>query len=384
MISAARLAWLQLRRQKVRLAVAVAGVAFAVILMFMQLGFMDALFRSAVNLHVRLDADLVLLDRRYNVLALPTRFPERRLLQARAFDGVRSIASLHTGMARFRNPESGGTREIFVLGVDPARPSLNVDGLEDGLDLVRYPNVALFDATSRPEYGPVAELIREKGNLAAEANRRTIELKGLFRLGTSFGVDGSLITSDLNYRRLFPAYPRGAVGIGLVRLEPGADPIAVRDAMRANLPPDVKILTHDEFIADEVQYWATATPIGFVFTFGVIMGIVVGMIIVYQILFADISDHLSEYATLKAMGYAHRYLAGVVLMEASLLAFLGFAPGIGISSWLYGVTKDATHLPMEIALDRGASVLLLTLAMCWASGLIAIRKLRTADPAEVF
>jgi DevC protein len=384
MISAARLAWLQLRRQKVRLLVALSGVAFAVILMFMQLGFMDALFRSAVNLHVRLDTDLVLVDRLYNVLAFPTRFPERRLQQARAYEGVRSVAPLHIGTGRFQNPVSGATREIFVLGLDPARPSLFIPELASQVDLVRYPDVVLFDATSRPEYGPVADLVRERERLEVEVNHRHLAIEGLFALGTSFGVDGTLITSDLNYRRLFPGYPTGAVGIGLIHLDAGADPVAIRDAMRATMPKDVKVLTRDEFAANEVQYWATATPIGFVFSFGVIMGIVVGMIIVYQILFADISDHLSEYATLKAMGYANRYLAGVVLMEASLLALLGFVPGIGISSWLYGVARDATHLPMEIAIGRAGSVLALTLAMCWGSGLIAIRKLRTADPAEVF
>jgi putative ABC transport system permease protein len=114
------------------------------------------------------------------------------------------------------------------------------------------------------------------------------------------------------------------------------------------------------------------------------MGLVVGMIIVYQILFADISDHLKEYATLKAMGYTNRYLSGVVLMEASILALVGFVPGVAICDRLYDVARQATMLPMAIEPLRASQVLGLTLVMSWGSALIAMRKLRAADPADVF
>ena len=109
-----------------------------------------------------------------------------------------------------------------------------------------------------------------------------------------------------------------------------------------------------------------------------------GLIIVYQILFADISDHLKEYATLKAMGYANRYLVGVVLMEATILAFAGFVPGVAVCAWSFTVARRATLLPMAVDAVRAAEVLCLTLVMCWASALIAVRKLRAADPADVF
>jgi putative ABC transport system permease protein len=137
-------------------------------------------------------------------------------------------------------------------------------------------------------------------------------------------------------------------------------------------------------LAHEIRYWASGTPIGFVFTFGVIMGLVVGMIIVYQILFAEIADHLKEYATLKAMGYGNRYLAGVVLMQAAILAAVGFVPAVGLCTWLYAIAGRATGLPMTLAPARAALVFALTLVMCWASALLAIRKLRAADPADVF
>ena len=114
------------------------------------------------------------------------------------------------------------------------------------------------------------------------------------------------------------------------------------------------------------------------------MGFTVGGIIVYQILFADVSDHLAEYATLKAMGYTNGYLAWVVLQEAAILAVLGFIPGLAVSLFLYGAAAEATRLPLEMNLEVGALVLLLTVSMCALSGVIALRKIRSADPAEIF
>ena len=209
-------------------------------------------------------------------------------------------------------------------------------------------------------------------------------VKGLFPLGTSFGVDGTLVTSEENFLRIFPFRTPGTIWAGLVRVRPGVDPARVRDALAAALPRDVRVLTKQQFMEEEVHYWATATPIGYVFSFGVAMGLVVGAIIVYQILFADISDHLAEYATLKAMGYANRYLAGVVAVEALILGIAGFLPGLALSAWLFRMTESATKLPMTLSLARSAEVALLTVAMCGLSGLLAMRRLRSADPAEVF
>jgi heterocyst specific transport system permease protein len=384
MISNTQLAWLQLRHQRIRFAVAVAGVAFASTLMLMQLGFMDALFHSAVELPGRLAADVVLTSSRYNVLVRPTYFPNRRLQQARAFPAVASVAPVLTGLADWKNPVTADRHPIFVLAADPARKSFTTPELAAGVRTVRYPDLALFDAASRPEFGPIKALMRSRGVVATEVNSRRIEVTGLFRLGTSFGIDGTILTSDLNYRRMFPAYPHGATSIGLVQLYPGTDAAATRDAIAAALPKDIRVLTKQQFLDQEVDYWATKTPIGFVFTFGVIMGVIVGVIIVYQILFNDVADHLAEYATLKAMGRTHRYLAGIVLVEATILALVGFIPSVAICFWLYRLTHSATQLPMEITPDRAFMVLGLTALMCWISGLIAVRKLRKVDPAEVF
>lgn len=384
MISSTRLARRQLLHQPVRLAVALAGVAFAVILMTMQLGFQDALYRSAVILHERLRADLVLINPAYNVLGFPTRFPRRRLYQALAHPAVTDVTSVLTGLARWKHPHTGLTRDIIVFGVDPVAAPLALPGVDAGLHLLRYPDVVLYDERSRPEHGPVGELVRAHGGLATEVDGRRVTVRGLYQMGTSFGIDASIVTSELNLRRIVPTYPRGATSIGLVRLRPGSDPAAVRHALAGMLDDDVVVLSVPEFMAREIAYWATATPIGYIFAFGVVMGCLVGAIIVYQILFAGISDHLAEYATLKAMGYRDGFLARVVLIEATLLACGGFVPGIAAAAGLHTLTAEATNLPMRLAPDRAAQVLALTVAMCWASGIVALRKLRTADPAEVF
>ena len=158
----------------------------------------------------------------------------------------------------------------------------------------------------------------------------------------------------------------------------------MRDELRRTIPHDVDVLTKADFIQREIKYWATTTPIGFVFNFGVVIGIVVGAIIVYQILFADISEHLPEYATLKAMGFTNGYVVSVVVQQACLLALLGFVPGLVVSAGLYHLTATATRLPMQLTVGTGLLVLILTVGMCIVSAAIAMRKVRSADPAEIF
>jgi putative ABC transport system permease protein len=252
------------------------------------------------------------------------------------------------------------------------------------LGIVHRDDVMLFDESSRPEYGPVGRQFSAGRLVRAEVNDRRISVGGLFALGTSFGIDGSLITSDVNFRRLFPDRSPGRIDLGLIQLGPGEDAKAARAAIEAALEDDVLVLTPQQFADREVEYWSSTTPIGYVFGFGAIMGIVVGAVIVYQILFADVSQHLREYATLKAMGYTNRFLSRVVLQESAFLSVLGYLPGIAVTFGLYAVTADATRLPVEMTALRALAVLVLTVGMCGGAALMALRKVRAADPAEVF
>ncbi len=379
-----KLAWLQLTREKLRLLTAVSGVAFAVILIFMQLGFQQALFESSTRFHDVLNGELVLISPQQDMVAQPKTISRRRLYQALGFDDVASIGSVYMGLAVWKNPTSRGTRTIFIVGVDPSEKALLIPGVLNQLKVIRKPDVVLYDENSRPEYGPIPELFAAGNPVFTEVANRRIAIGGLFAMGTSFGIDGTLVTSDLNYLRIFPQQQPGLIGIGVIRLRPGSDPARVAAAMREKFPNDVLVLTKRDFIDREQRYWETSTPIGYVFRFGVVMGLVVGAIIVYQILFADVSDHIAEYATLKAMGYPTSYLFTIVLGEACVLAALGFLPGFAICIWLYRLAGAATRLPLEMSVPLTSFVLFLTLGMCCCSGLIAVRKIRSADPAEIF
>jgi putative ABC transport system permease protein len=377
-------AWLQLGREPVRLVVGVSGVAFAVVLVFMQLGFEGAMYESATRYHRSLDYDLVLLSPKTPFIGIPEPFTRRRLYQALGADGVASVSGVYIQQAFWKNPWQRGVRNIVVVGVDPTRRSFRLPDVERQLHRIRRPDVVLFDARSRPEFGPVADEVARGRAVAAEVNERRVSVVGLFELGTSFGIDGTLVTSELEFRRVFPRRAAGAVDLGLIQLAPGTDPAAVRAQLAGALEPDVLVMTRAEFIEREVRYWGSTTPIGYVFGFGAVMGLVVGAVIVYQILFADVSQHLREYATLKAMGYSNRFLSSVVLQEAAILAGLGWVPGVGITLVLYRVTADATRLPLEASGERALGVFALTLAMCGGAALMALRKVRSADPAEVF
>lgn len=378
------LAWLQLSREKIRLLVAIAGISFADILMFMQLGFRDALFESNVTLHNKLKGDIFLISPQSTSTIAMKSFPQRRLYQALGFEGVQSISPLYMDFGLWKNPQTRATRAIMVFGFNPANPVLDLPDVNQNLNKIKIENGVLFDDTSRPEYGSIAQLIHQKKEVTTEVEERRIRVVGLFSLGASFAADGNIVTSDLNFLRIFPRRDRRLIDIGLVQLKPGANLQKVLTNMRQELPDDVTIFSKQEFIDFEKNYWQTSTAIGFVFTLGTIMGFVVGTVIVYQILYTDVSDHLPEYATLKAMGYTNRYLLMVVFQEALILAVLGYIPGMVIASGLYGLTKAATRLPMMMSLTKMITILILTIIMCCVSGAIAVRKLKAADPADIF
>src|SRR5262245_945575 len=380
----APLGWLQLRHRPLRLAVASAGIAFAVLLILMQLGFRSALFESAVRYHQGFRYGVALFSTDSQFIVRTATFPIQRLYQALAVDGVAGVSPVYLYPSVWKNPWNHERRSIFTVGVDPDDLVLDAPGVAAQRALLRQEDAALFDSRSRPEHGPVADHVRAGEVVVTEVNDREVRVVGLFEMGTSFGVDASLLTSDTNFLRLFPNRARDQIDLGLVQLDGTVAPERVRDRLRELLPHDVLVLTRTDFVARELAYWNSATPIGYVFAFGALMGFVVGAIIVYQILFADVTDHLHEYATLRAIGYSHRFIAGIVAQQAVILALAGFVPGVAITVWLYARAAAATRLPLYLTWERGGLVFLLALSMCMLSGTLALRRVRRLDPAEVF
>jgi putative ABC transport system permease protein len=380
------LAWLQLSHEKVRLLVAIAGISFADILMFMQLGFRDALFDSAVTFHTNVNGDVFLVSPQSTALIAMKSFPRRRLYQSLAFKDVESVTPIYLGFGIWKNPqEKTNTRQIMVIGFNPADQKLfELPGVAENIDKLQLPDTYLFDEQSKSDYGDISKLFQSGQPVQTEVDGRRINVGGLFTLGASFGADGNILTSDTNFTRLFKQRQQGLIDVGVIKLKPGADVQAAVAAIDAYLPIDVKVMSKQQFIDFEKNYWQNTTSIGFIFTLGTVMGFIVGIVIVYQILYTDVADHLSEYATLKAMGYTDFYLLTVVFQEALILSIVGFFPGMLAAVGLYTMTRNATSLPLLMTVARAVTVLILTMIMCTISGAIAVRKLRAADPADMF
>ncbi|MEO0541012.1 MAG: ABC transporter permease DevC [Cyanobacteria bacterium P01_A01_bin.105] len=382
MLGRVPVAWLNLLHERTRLGVAIAGVSFAVLLIFMNLGFLGALILTATNFYEQFDADLFLMSPQSLEISTTTPFPRERLYQVAGIDGVERIMPLYSDYVLWRNPVDRSSRAMFVYGVNPnddvfLMPELR--GVAARRQLQR-PNTVFIDRLSRPEFGPQAI------GTVTEADGRRVTVNGSYELGGGFAADGTLIMSDQNFARLLAPRPLNTINVGLIRLAPGARPQKVAQRMREILPADVDVLTKAESIQRDATYWIVTTSIGFIFSLGVVVSFIVGTVIVYQILYTDIRDHLPEYATMKAMGYRSIYLFKVVLQEAVLLAVMGYLPGLLISLGLYQLTVSATAgtLPMKMTGSRVLFVLALTVAMCSLSGLISVRRAVTADPVDVF
>ncbi|KAF3886662.1 MULTISPECIES: ABC transporter permease DevC [Nostocales] len=378
------LAWLQVRREPTRLLVAISGIAFADILIFFQLGLMESAYVSATGMHYRLRGDLFLTNAISDNINTIRPFPRARLFQSLATDGVASVNALYTGIGQWRNPDNRTFWQVQVYGFNPSNPAMEVPDAKVKFDLLKMLNYALFDRAARPDLGNIARVLQQSPSLTVQLNNFNIQVVGVFAMGASFSADGNLIVSDSTFLRLFPERQPDEIDIGAISLKPGVNIARVQATLRAKLPADVLVLTKEEYIQRERNYWSQVSPIGVIFGFGTIVGFLVGTVIVYQILYSDVSDHLPEYATLKAMGYSDRYLIGVLLQEALILAILGFVPGYTISFGLYGLIAQATLLPVQMSMNRAVLVFAMTLVMCIASGAVAMRKLQSADPADIF
>lgn len=378
------LGWLQLNRHKSRLLVAVSGIAFADILMFMQLGFQSALFDSNTRLNRSILADIVLVSSQAKNTQNLSTFSRRRLFDASDIAGVKAAEPMYIGNVTWRNPQTRKRATIQAIGFNPEVPALDIPAANVQLDKIQLPNNFLFDRGARGEYQKVFESVDAGKEVTTEVDRKTITISGLFKFGASFAADGILLSSEENFLRLFPRQKASSVNVGLIYLQPGYNPIQVATAMKAHLPNDVKVLTRAEFVELEEGNLRRESPIAFIFGFGVAMGFLIGVIIVYQILSTDVNAHIKEYATFKAMGYSNRYLLGVIFEEAIILACIGFIPGYFIPLGLYQLAANATNLPIYMPAARAILVFVLTIIMCTISGMIATNKLQSADPADMF
>ncbi|MDJ0714592.1 MAG: ABC transporter permease DevC [Prochloraceae cyanobacterium] len=376
------LAWSQLAHQKIRLLVALSGISFANILIFTQLGFKATLFSGETNIPESMKGDLFLIDNKAQFVGNES-ISKQQLYRAEGVEGVASAKPVYYSMVSWLNPWNKKNITINVLAFNPAQPVLNLPEINRQIGAIEQPDTVLFDSKSLASLGAVPEAIAEGKTVRTKVNERKIKVGGVFPLGTTAFRRGHIVTSDVNYIRIFGSQSADNIQVGIITLKPGANPQKVIAGLQQTLPDDIKVIDRASFIALEKDYW-NKEPAGIIFNFGIIMGFVVGIIIVYQVLYTDVNDHLPEYATLKAMGYSDTSLLMVVFQEATILAVLGFVPGFTFSAGLYGFLGSLTQIAVIMSVDVALTVFLLTLLMCIISAAIAVQKLRSADPADIF
>lgn len=372
------LAWKSFSHHKLAMLGAIGGVAFAVLLMFLEMGFLNGMFDSQTFVVERFDADLILtnVDKAAVLPKLP--FDRRHLRTARSVPGVASVGPLRLEELRamYKNLSTGVDYPILVYGCDPDIPPFLAPGVAANLPHLKKLDHCLLDDQSKRFYGEFPP------GVDVEIGGRRLRVAGLFTIGPDFRADGNALVSERTFINMF-GEPE-LVEFGLVKLAPGADRDHVQRALKELLPPAVAVLTIEELSSRIRHFWGSSKPVGFVFGLGLAVGFLIGMTICYQILYVDITNHLPQYATLKAIGYGNDYLLRVVLKQAMYLAVMGFGAGLAVSSAAYAAVEAYTQVPMYLTPARIGMVFVLTLVMCLVSGFIAIGKALDLDPAEVF
>jgi putative ABC transport system permease protein len=384
MFSSLYVAWCQLSYHKVKLAVASAGVVVAVMLMLVQLGIRQGAMDNSVAVTRRFTANLAVVSPRTKTIFASAQFPRRLLYRLAASQDVLDIAEMYMGQGRFRNPWDKLEFPVSIYGIDIAQPMMNLPGVEQFTEPLKQTDRVLFDGLSRKNYGPVLSFLREKGTLDVEVNLRKVRIVGAIDVGISITTDGNLYTSHANYLRLFPERSAGSIDVGLIRLREGVDPEVARDQLQPLLGHEARVLTRDQLIDLEIRFIRENAPLDFIFGMGAAVGFFIGFVVVYQILYTEVTNHLPQYATMKAMGFSDRFLLRVVLHQSLILSVLGYFPGFLLAIGLYRVATHAIQMQFTMTLGRAVMVFLLTVVMCVMSAAIAIRKVRTADPADVF
>jgi len=384
------LAWLNTTSSFSKLALASSGIGFAVVLMFMQIGFLNGLFDSTVQILRLLKADLIIISPARYTVPSEQRFDYGLLHRTRAMSGVRDVQPVYIDRALAEIRVIGNvSRSIRAIGV-PVDCEIFVDpSMNEKCKLLQAPQDALVDRKSKAKYGFEKVDLTRLREQEIELSGQRIRMQEWIDIGTDFVYDGSILLSDRGVERFFPFRngkkpPLAAVDLGLVALNEGIDKNTARNQLQLLLGDAIQVYDREALIQREIGFWAKNTPIGIIFSIGTVMGLLVGVIICYQILFTDIHDHLAEFATLKAMGYGPYYFLRFVMLQSLYLSVFGFLPGWLLSWGLYLWLSDWTGLVMVLTTKRVLLVFCLTFLMCTISGALAVRKLWAADPATLF
>jgi len=372
------LAWRILTYEKGRSALAIAGVFMAILLIFVELGFFFAVPQGGMLLYDNMQFDLLVCSNQYEYQAQPGQFPRSQLDRVRTAPEVAQAAALYFGSAKWRSGEDGKWPDVFVIGFDLQPHLFEVDDINRQLGVLEQTDTVLVDTGTRPMFGPLT------AGRVVKIGDRTVTIGGRYDLGTGFMGLGVILVSDRNFARLFPYRSLDQVNLGPIQLKAGVEPDRAAEELRKLVGPDTRIFTRSELEAHEAAYWTTRTSVGLIFGSGLIISFIVGIMVVYQTLATQVSRLLPQFATLKAMGYANRFLDGTVITMSLLIVIVAFVPATAAALGLYSVIRDQTLLPVAMTASRLAAVFVATLVMASISALLSLGSLRRADPADVF
>jgi putative ABC transport system permease protein len=375
--------WLQLTHNRTRFAAALAGVAFANVLVFVQLGIMNSMGAATLRPYQFFQADVMISAGDANSLTDGGNVARQWLLQAMADPDVAD------GMGLFiaNVPWDRGDKDISLttFGVDPAKPGFLAPEIAGDLSLLQVQDAAILDRLARGLGKEEAAAIRPQSPLSFETEGRTVTAYATFAGGGGFGGDGYMLVSDQTFLSLFPARASAAPDHILLTLRHGAQVEAAIARLKTLISDtSLRIRSYEQAAEDDLRYQQTRRPTGIIFGFGVLIGVLVGLVIVYQVLSTDVADHLREYATFKAMGYGPRFFLGVVFEEALVLGVMGFVPGLIVGTAILTVMGRITTLPLAMTPSMAVTVFLGTVVFSALSGAIATRRLAAADPADLF
>lgn len=372
------LAWRNVLQSRVRSLIALAGISFAILLIFTQLGFHAAARSSATQVYDALDFDVLILSTQYVFSARPGQFSRNRLEHLRAIDGVEFVAPVWIGLGEWRNPETRKEWLTLLLGIDLAQPPFHDSSLNAQVPLLKVPDNAFGDVISRPENGRIAP------GVVSELQHHRIRIVGECAIGAGFVGGATLIASRDTFIRVFKEASVDRINLGLVKLAPGTSVDRAAAEMKKRLWPEATAVTRRELFDSEQAFWLHVKPIGIMFSSGVLVAFVAGAVILYQILASEVQNRLGEYATLKALGYGPGYVYGTILRQALIFSVFAFVPAFCLALLLYGLLRHLAMVPIAMDLARASGVLLLTGLMCLSATFLAIRKVRAADPADLF
>ncbi len=388
--AAARLAYKQLMHRGARLMGALLGVMVAVVLMFTQLGFKGALYDSGVAVARAFDGQIVIAASDFRTMSFnPPWMPRRLLYEAQAVDGVRSAAPLYASTIQVADPADGSLLATWLYAFVPDLPVFTLPEVNAAIPEIRLPRVAIIDRRSRYELGRIANQVVQSGaiNLVLPTPAATTQfvftMVGTFEIGPTISADGNIITSDLNYYRYLHV-PLDRVSLGIVRVSDGSDPAMVKQAIERRLGTAARVFLLPEFIDNEIGFYAYRTPIGFIFNVGLAVGIFVGIVFISQVLHGIINDNIREYAALRAIGYNQTFFIALVAFIAIAIAVLTYIPSVLITLLIYRLAASTTRLPLDLKVTYLVTVLSVVVVMGLTAALFSSKKLKRADPVDLF